>query len=596
MAGTPIDISRQQPDEQARAAVDALNQRAWELRRTDAAEGVRVAEQARDAARAAGYAHGEAHALRNAGCCRYLILQHEEALADLNSAERLFDGLGDGVGKAGALNWIGSVHWRRAEYPAALQAQVSALALQREAGDRVGEGDSLIHLGNVYYHLSDFPRALEHYGAALVLKEEQGDLLGLSHALNNIGNIHGRLGRYAEALEHHRRALALKRQLEDRVGEGVALVNLGSSYEALHDYPRALGLYQEALRHSLVTGHLLTRADVLRDLGDVHRKLGDLPAALGFYQQAVDVAVTAETAYLEAEARIGLGRALVESGDASGMNELRAALALAKRIESPRIAYEAHLALSEAYEAAGDMAAALEHFRAYHRVEDEVNGAEAERRIQGLLVQAEIERSQREAELLRARNDALSAANDEKARLLETLRAQAAELERLTREDGLTGVFNRRHLDAELALEWERARRFGRDLSAVMVDVDHFKDVNDRWSHATGDAVLREVARILREGTRAVDVVGRYGGEEFLLLLVETPPERAAGLCEKLRAAIEAHAWPSVPGLRVTASFGVAGNAATDSPDALVAAADARLYAAKGAGRNRVVSGDVPVE
>src|SRR5206468_3002632 len=137
-------------------------------------------------------------------------------------------------------------------------------------------------------------------------------------------------------------------------------------------------------------------------------------------------------------------------------------------------------ALSETYEAAGDLARALEHFRAYHRVEDEVFSAESERRIQAILTRAEIERSEREVELLRTRNDVLSAANEEKARLLEVLREQAAGLDRLSREDALTGLFNRRHVDEALALEWERSARFGRDLTVAIADVDHFKAVNDR--------------------------------------------------------------------------------------------------------------------
>ncbi|HEU4557784.1 MAG TPA: diguanylate cyclase [Longimicrobium sp.] len=556
--------------EEARAAIDALNRRTWDLRLSDPAEALRAAGEARAAAQAIGYARGEAYALRNVGGCRCLLLQYDAALAELEEAAHLFGGLDDAAGSASTLNWIGNVHWRRSDYVAALRAQTEALALQRAAGDRFGEGDTLNYIGAVYHSLSDLPRALEHYRASLALKEDHGDTHGISQALNNIGNIHGDLGQYAAALEHHTRSLHLRRQLGDRLGEGIALANLGSSHEALGDYPRAMEFYHVALRHTYGTGDLLTRADVLRDLGDVHRKLGDLPSALGFYREAIEVAVGADNASVEAGARVGLGQALAALDVDAAVNELRAALKLAKRIDSPRIAYEAHLALSTAYEAAGDLAAALEHYRAYHRVEDEVNGAEAERRIQALLVQAEIERSQREAELLRA---------------------QAAELERLTREDALTGVFNRRHLDAELALEWERARRFSRDLAAVMVDVDHFKAVNDGWSHATGDAVLRQVARLLRDGTRAVDVVGRYGGEEFLLVLVETPAERAALLCEKLRAGIEAHDWSSVaPGLRVTASFGVAGNTAADTPAALLAAADACLYAAKHAGRNRVVS------
>ncbi|MSR35573.1 MAG: GGDEF domain-containing protein [Gemmatimonadetes bacterium] len=124
----------------------------------------------------------------------------------------------------------------------------------------------------------------------------------------------------------------------------------------------------------------------------------------------------------------------------------------------------------------------------------------------------------------------------------------------------------------------------------MMVDADAFKQVNDRLSHAVGDEVLRRLARVFTESCRAVDVVGRWGGEEFLILLVEAPPQGAAAVCEKIRRAVERHPWHEVsPGLAVTVSLSfspLCPEMAT--PEALVAAADAALYRAKAAGRNCV--------
>jgi diguanylate cyclase (GGDEF)-like protein len=287
---------------------------------------------------------------------------------------------------------------------------------------------------------------------------------------------------------------------------------------------------------------------------------------------------------------IRLGALCLRQGEVeAGMGHLHAALRLAQSQEARQHVYAAHEALAEAYERQGDTARALEHHRAFHAVWRDVYGTETNVRIQNVRVRAEVEQTQREAEILREKNEALTRADDEKARLLEQLRVQAAELERQTREDALTGVFNRRHLDTLLATEWERALRFDRALSVAMLDVDHFKQVNDRFSHAVGDEVLRVVARILRENTRGVDVVARYGGEEFCLILVETRVDEGAQLCERLRARIEAHEWSEVrPGLAVTVSAGLAGLHEADDPDALLAAADVRLYAAKRAGRNRV--------
>ena len=125
---------------------------------------------------------------------------------------------------------------------------------------------------------------------------------------------------------------------------------------------------------------------------------------------------------------------------------------------------------------------------------------------------------------------------------------------------------------------------------AVMVDADWFKDVNDRLSHAVGDEVLRRLARIIVDNCRAVDAVGRWGGEEFLILLVEAPSPGAAGVCEKIRCAVEDYFWDEVAtGLRVTVSLGYAVlTPEIETPEALVHSADAALYRAKAAGRNCV--------
>jgi two-component system, cell cycle response regulator len=158
--------------------------------------------------------------------------------------------------------------------------------------------------------------------------------------------------------------------------------------------------------------------------------------------------------------------------------------------------------------------------------------------------------------------------------------------------DGLTGLCNRRHLDERLAAEVAFARRHGAPLAIAMADVDHFKRVNDTYGHPAGDAVLRSVAQTLGQVVRTEDVVGRYGGEEFLVVFRATELTRAMTAAGRLRAAIEASAIavPDGPAIRVTASFGVASLACCEAPEAsdLVRRADARLYAAKHAGRNRV--------
>ena len=172
-----------------------------------------------------------------------------------------------------------------------------------------------------------------------------------------------------------------------------------------------------------------------------------------------------------------------------------------------------------------------------------------------------------------------------------------AEVQLAAITDELTGLFNRRHIMALAQQEYQRARRFGHPLSAIMIDIDHFKAINDTYGHAVGDQALVEVARRLRTGVRAIDITSRYGGEEFLLVLPETALAGAGLLADRLRRGMAANPIATVGGsLSITISLGVA-TIQPDLPDmaTLVANADTALYAAKQAGRNRVAAFGLPV-
>ena len=156
--------------------------------------------------------------------------------------------------------------------------------------------------------------------------------------------------------------------------------------------------------------------------------------------------------------------------------------------------------------------------------------------------------------------------------------------------DRLTGVANREALLTTLASEIERATRHHKWLSVAFIDIDRFKPINDTYGHHTGDKVLREIASLLAENIRGSDLFGRYGGEEFMLILPETTPEEATVVAEHLRQLVMDHPLTIAPrqGMQVTISIGVAGDVGSQlQPDRLVDQADAAMYAAKSLGRNR---------
>ncbi len=183
-------------------------------------------------------------------------------------------------------------------------------------------------------------------------------------------------------------------------------------------------------------------------------------------------------------------------------------------------------------------------------------------------------------------------------RLQDQLREQNRELARLTMTDTLTGAFNRRHLDESIVAVCRAAHRHGDLVGVLMIDVDHFKVVNDRYGHQAGDQVLRSVTRRLQGCLRAGDILGRWGGDEFLILLARTDRRGACAVAERVRAAVADEAIlvdvgvsqpSSAARLTVTISVGVASDQNPDPAD-LIARADRALYEAKAAGRGRVVA------
>ena len=180
-----------------------------------------------------------------------------------------------------------------------------------------------------------------------------------------------------------------------------------------------------------------------------------------------------------------------------------------------------------------------------------------------------------------------------RAQVIESTRADKQRLEILARTDPLTHTANRRALMERLGAEIERARRYALSLSVLMVDLDHFKLVNDTYGHPIGDEVLRNTARVLQREARTVDIVARFGGEEFVVVLPETGEEGAVAVAERIRIRIAEQAVLPAAGYdsaRVTASIGVAVVPSSDVGGAedLIALADQALYRAKSGGRNRV--------
>jgi diguanylate cyclase (GGDEF)-like protein len=474
---------------------------------------------------------------------------------------------------------------------AALLRGLQALQVARDAGELAAEAEAHNDLGLVYGNLGDYEGALEHLLAGLrILREEGSTKLG--SLLNNVGNVHFELGDFREAFDSFRFALDAFRDEGGILGAGIALGNLGRASEAQRRHEEAADWYEQSLAE-------FERAGDPRYIPPAYARLGGALAAQGAVREAEAAFAEGfrlieagtdrefEDEILTTAARFELARHRIDV--AIGM--LERALALVPSGETTRRLYELHDLLADAHERRGDHRSALASFKEFQRVRQAVADSAMAVRVRGLMLQFDVEQARQQEEIYRLRNVELAKANEELRRLQERLEEKNRELHRITIEDSLTGLRNRRYVADQLPQEIKRAKRHGRPLCVAMCDIDHFKSVNDDYSHAFGDDVLRRIAKVFLSTARESDTVSRYGGEEFLVILPDTDLAGAEVLAERIRAAVSELVFGEVaPGLRVSMSIGIAQLTPGRDERELLAEADARLYEAKRSGRDRIVT------
>jgi diguanylate cyclase (GGDEF)-like protein len=482
----------------------------------------------------------------------------------------------DAPGEAQALYCLGRNLYSQAEYPGVFETQNAALASFRTLGNVDGEARCCNLLGITHKQLADYGHALEMYEMALKGFRETADLKWQARVISNVGNVEIQLGNFAVALELFDQALELRREIGDNEGAGFDLNNaaFGRIQRALQlraagdvtgcqaEAEDALRLLDRSLAIARQFGYKRLEAFCLQTMGEAYQAMSRPEVALGMADQFLQLARDSNDKWIEAYGLACVGEIRHQLGqDAEGLGLLRTALAsfeaLGSRDETARVLR----ILSQVHEALGSLNDALLCLRRAGAIEQRLKNEETERRSRALSARRRLEQASAEAERYR----------------------------RLALEDSLTGLANRRQLDERLRSLMQDAEARGSVLTVALADVDHFKGINDRFSHAVGDEVLRCVGEILRAQCRLGDMAGRFGGEEFMLIFRGLDMTAAAEACERARRAVESWDWKSIhPQLRVTLSLGLASSTSFAHPQGLLDAADHWLYEAKHHGRNQV--------
>ncbi len=478
---------------------------------------------------------------------------------------------------------------------------------------------------------------------ALGLAERLGDDVLLADALTSQSYVYGQLLMCREALESGMRALAAARRAADPVREAWALNRVGVAYCGLENPVQACASTEQALEiaeradspevrfscQNNLAYFWLRRVEEARAQADAAALAETVANARSAAERAVALARRSGSPFQVAVALSNLVNALLAGGvldDALPMlnefghlahdhgyrtlaieadaqravflrlkgeplqaSRILEALLRAAVEPPPKLRRLLVQALYETHKACGQYREALGWL-------EELGALERQIRRDNLVLQTEVILIRDQVEQAQARADSAAAdARRERARAAhleneqQRLREHAMALDRAAHEDVLTGLHNRRHAEFALPLLVDGARVAGQVISIATLDVDHFKKINDTHGHAVGDAVLQQLAQLLRHRLRSADLMARVGGEEFLAVLVGIAPPQAAEICERLRLAVVEHDWAAItPGLFVRISVGIAGGPPPLQAEVLLNRADHALYAAKRSGRNRV--------
>jgi diguanylate cyclase (GGDEF)-like protein len=480
--------------------------------------------------------------------------------------------VGDRALEAEAAGNIGYLQYGRGAMADALANLQNAYRLSAQLGDEKGRLDALSNIANVYAdaHVAQYDRAIEYYKQLLGEYEKHGQPSDVADTLFNIGSTFQTKGDFAPAELHYRRALAAFQKL-GRAGDvaftrrdlGLALMKQGRAAEALPLLDASVAFFDG--RDEANAAHARQfRGMAYRRVGRLHEALRELDAARQFYERENNVR------FLEKNVE---ETALVYS-----------------QLGDWQKAYEAsvrHAALSQTLaETRRDELSSRLRVAFDSEKKDQDNRALA--RENGLRAMAlrEAERSRKLQIAVSALIALLAAAM---AILFWRQVVNTRRMRAMAMTDELTRLPNRRHILALTDIAFDAAKREGRAMAVIVLDIDRFKRINDTFGHAAGDAVLRSVAHACRTELRATDHIGRIGGEEFLVVLHSATTLQANEIAERLRLAVERLDLTSIaPDLHVTISLGIC--VATDhDSSAAIAAADSMLYLAKENGRNRAV-------
>ena len=535
-------------------------------------QGIAYADKGIAEARRIGYVEAEINFHFCRGANQEALTTPRDALADYDAGIALARSHENQRLVADGLTWRGSVQSLLGEHALALVDFLEAQKFYETSGAPVESEDNLFNIAVAYRRLGEEAQAREYLGKLLGLGEQRHDRAQQLAAHMELGFLESEAGNQAAAESHLRKALSFAHAVDSRSQGASIHLGLAQVDNLQGQYRQALDELAKAQPGFARTGDRSNRDMVLLQTAEAHAGLGQHATAIDEYnqaekllQQSGNLRYLAELLDARARSYQALGRLDLEVADLRRLVKAREALDRKAHSDNATLMnYQFQTAQREQENRrlATDRALKEQQLKSLERVRHWQRLALV---LGGVLILMLLWLALRQ--FLRSRR-----------------------LHRMAMTDPLTGIANRRHIEELARRALAHAGAHGEPLCVLVLDVDHFKAVNDAFGHAVGDQVLVRIAEACRQALRQFDVMGRLGGEEFLIVLPNTRLQVALQIAERLRRTVETLPLANLaPGLQSTASLGVAeADHEADDLSELVRRADTAMYRAKDAGRNRV--------
>jgi diguanylate cyclase (GGDEF)-like protein len=522
-------------------------------------------------------------------------LLHQGQVAEaLTAAQDIWQRLEGGdelQGQAECMRLFAAIHQVAGRLPESVRDGYRAISLYQRVDAPAWLARTLTMQAVALARHGDSSEALRLVTQAIALLERDVAPPLAAAVWNNISVVYEALGQLGNAVNALDQAIALTRDGGDPHFENICICNLSlyrlAQAQAAGETPTRIAV--EALRRHMdrceADGRDPMVASMAERTGTGLAEIGELDDAKRVFAQGLRCAERAGLGPERARLLVGLAQAERLAGQhAQAESHLQDALVLAQQGDEQEVLAACHLEHSRLLESRGGWEEALASYKRYAAVREAMLQARAALAVEAVSARMTAERVQLEAQLLQNENAALE-------RSVEELAAETTQLKQDAEVDPLTGLGNRRHFHRRVhELRAEAARAGHQEVVVLQSDIDHFKRINDTWSHAMGDRVLQEIGALLRHHCRPYDVVARFGGEEFVVAFGgATTLAQAISAAERLRQNIANHPWHTLhPELRVTLSLGIAPVREGESTDSALQRADEALYEAKRSGRNRL--------